>query len=178
MSHPSHGVASDARNASNASSPSTLSELTTSREPNTAASTLTLHIPDVVVITGMSGSGRTQALHVFEDMGYYCIDNLPPRLILSLAQVVGINTGASRHLAVTCDLRSQGLFDELLDALDQLKVASFSVQVLFLDCADDILIRRYSETRRRHPLAHAGEHITHALAREPVSYTHLTLPTN
>lgn len=166
MSHPSHGVASDARNASNASSPSTLSELTTSREPNTAASTLTLHIPDVVVITGMSGSGRTQALHVFEDMGYYCIDNLPPRLILSLAQVVGINTGASRHLAVTCDLRSQGLFDELLDALDQLKVASFSVQVLFLDCADDILIRRYSETRRRHPLAHAGEHITHALARE------------
>ena len=71
MSHPSHEVASDARNARNASSPSTLSESSASREPNTAASTLTLHIPDVVVITGMSGSGRTQALHVFEDMGYY-----------------------------------------------------------------------------------------------------------
>ena len=56
-------------------------------------------IPDVVVITGMSGSGRTQAMHVFEDMGYYCIDNLPPRLILGLAQMVGINSGIGRHLA-------------------------------------------------------------------------------
>ncbi len=70
-------------------------------------------IPDIVVITGMSGSGRTQAMHVFEDMGYYCIDNLPPRLVLDLARVVGINSGVGRHLAVTCDLRSQGLFDEV-----------------------------------------------------------------
>ena len=72
-------------------------------------------IPDIVIITGMSGSGRTQAMHVFEDMGYFCIDNLPPRLIAQLAELVGINTGVGRHLAVTCDLRSQGLFDELLD---------------------------------------------------------------
>ena len=74
-------------------------------------------IPDIVIITGMSGSGRTQAMHVFEDMGYFCIDNLPPRLIAQLAELVGINTGVGRHLAVTCDLRSQGLFDELLDAV-------------------------------------------------------------
>ena len=74
-------------------------------------------IPDIVIITGMSGSGRTQAMHVFEDMGYFCIDNLPPRLIAQLAGLVGINTGVGRHLAVTCDLRSQGLFDELLDAV-------------------------------------------------------------
>ena len=74
-------------------------------------------VPDIVIITGMSGSGRTQAMHVFEDMGYYCIDNLPPRLILDLAMVVGINSGIGRHLAVICDLRSQGLFDEMPDAL-------------------------------------------------------------
>ena len=64
-------------------------------------------VPDIVIITGMSGSGRTQAMHVFEDMGYYCIDNLPPRLVLDLASLVGINTGVGRHLAVTCDLRAQ-----------------------------------------------------------------------
>jgi RNase adapter protein RapZ len=73
-------------------------------------------VPDIVIITGMSGSGRTQALHAFEDMGYYCLDNLPPRLILQLAQLVGINSGVGRHLAVTSDLRSQGLFEELSDA--------------------------------------------------------------
>ena len=83
-------------------------------------------VPDIVVITGMSGSGRTQAMHVFEDMGYYCIDNLPPRLILDIANVVGINSGVGRHLAVTCDLRSQGLFDEMFDALRQLADASGS----------------------------------------------------
>ena len=79
------------------------------------AAELADRVPDVVVITGMSGSGRTQAMHVFEDMGYFCIDNLPPRLILQLAELVGINAGVGRHLAVTCDLRSQGLFDELLE---------------------------------------------------------------
>ncbi|MBF4808029.1 MAG: RNase adaptor protein RapZ, partial [Lancefieldella rimae] len=72
-------------------------------------------VPDIVIITGMSGSGRTQALHVFEDMGYYCIDNLPPTLILQLANVAGINSSIGRHLAVTCDLRSQGLFDDMLE---------------------------------------------------------------
>ena len=77
-------------------------------------------VPDIVIITGMSGSGRTQALHCFEDMGYFCIDNLPPRLVPQLAELVGINSGVGRHLAVTCDLRSQGLFDELTDTIRQL----------------------------------------------------------
>jgi hypothetical protein len=113
-------------------------------------------VPDIVVITGMSGSGRTQAMHVFEDMGYYCIDNLPPRLILDIANVVGINSGVGRHLAVTCDLRSQGLFDEMFDALRQLGEHELTVKLLFLDCSDEVLIRRYKETRRRHPVALAG----------------------
>ena len=78
-------------------------------------------VPDIVIITGLSGSGRTQAMHVFEDMGYFCIDNLPPRLVRELAELVGINAGVGRHLAVTCDLRSQGLFDELLDVIAALE---------------------------------------------------------
>ena len=123
-------------------------------------------VPDVVVITGMSGSGRTQALHVFEDIGYFCIDNLPPRLLLQLAELVGINSGVGRHLAVTCDLRSQGLFDEITDSLEQLRDHEISCQVVFLDTSDKVLIRRYDENRRRHPLAKPGEPLVSAISRE------------
>ena len=128
-------------------------------------------VSDVVVITGMSGSGRTQALHVFEDMGYYCIDNLPPRLLLQLAELVGINSGVGRHLAVTCDLRSQGLFDELADSVTQLRDHEISCSVVFLDTSDEVLMRRYDENRRRHPLAAAGESVSHAIARERAQLT-------
>lgn len=123
-------------------------------------------VPDVVVITGMSGSGRTQALHVFEDMGYFCIDNLPPRLLLQLAELVGINAGVGRHLAVTCDLRSQGLFDEFSDSVKQLREHELTCSVVFLDTDDDVLMRRYDENRRRHPLAGPGESVAGAIARE------------
>lgn len=123
-------------------------------------------VPDVVVITGMSGSGRTQALHVFEDMGYYCIDNLPPRLLLQLSELVGINSGVGRHLAVTCDLRSQGLFDEFAESVTRLREHEISCSVVFLDTSDDVLMRRYDENRRRHPLAAPGESLDRAIARE------------
>ena len=126
-------------------------------------------VPDVVIITGMSGSGRTQAMHVFEDMGYFCIDNLPPRLILQLAEIVGINAGVGRHLAVTSDLRSQGLFDELLDAIQTLREHEMTCKVVFLEASDEVLIRRYSENRRRHPLAKRGESTADAIQRERVA---------
>ena len=135
------------------------------RSPITAAE-LADRVPDVVIITGMSGSGRTQAMHVFEDMGYYCIDNLPPRLILQLAELVGINSGIGRHLAVTSDLRSQGLFDELLDAIETLRQHELSCKILYLEASDEVLIRRYSENRRRHPLAQRGENTADAIQRE------------
>lgn len=130
-------------------------------------------VPDVVIITGMSGSGRTQAMHVFEDMGYFCIDNLPPRLILQLAELVGINAGIGRHLAVTCDLRSQGLFDELQDAISTLGDHEMSSKIVFLDASDEVLIRRYSENRRRHPLAMPGESTADAIQRERVQLSHV-----
>ena len=123
-------------------------------------------VPDIVIITGMSGSGRTQAMHVFEDMGYFCIDNLPPRLIGQLAELVGINAGVGRHLAVTCDLRSQGLFDELVDVVASLEAHEMSVDLVFLEASDEVLMRRYNENRRRHPLAQAGESTADAIARE------------
>lgn len=122
--------------------------------------------PDIVIITGMSGSGRTQAMHVFEDMGYYCIDNLPPSLIMQLAEIIGINTGVGRHLCVTSDLRSQGLFDELLDTIETLRDHEMTCKVLFLEASDEVLIRRYSENRRRHPLAKRGDTMADAIQRE------------
>lgn len=132
------------------------------------SSRLAEHVPDIVIITGMAGSGRTQAMHVFEDMGYFCIDNLPPRLILQLAELVGINAGIGRHLAVTCDLRSQGLFDELQDTIVSLRSHELSCKVVFMDASDEVLIRRYSENRRRHPLAMPGEATADAIQRERV----------
>lgn len=123
-------------------------------------------VPDIVIITGMSGSGRTQAMHVFEDMGYFCIDNLPPSLIMQLAEIIGINTGVGRHLCVTSDLRSQGLFDELLDTIETLRDHEITCKVLFLEASDEVLIRRYSENRRRHPLAKRGDTMADAIQRE------------
>lgn len=134
------------------------------REMRKAAEDAT--VPDVAIITGMSGSGRTQAMHAFEDMGYYCIDNLPPGLILQLAHIVGINSATGRHLAVTCDLRSQGLFEDLFDALKELDDHEISYKIIFLDSSDEVLCRRYDENRRRHPLQISGEGIENAIRRE------------
>ena len=124
------------------------------------------HVPDVVVITGMSGSGRTQALHMLEDMGFYCIDNLPPSLIAQIADLVGINSGVGRHLAVACDLRSKGFAADFAPSLAALPDHELSYQTVFLDTTDEILVRRYDENRRRHPIQRAGESVSSAIARE------------
>ena len=121
---------------------------------------------DVVIITGLAGSGRTQVMHVFEDMGYFCIDNLPTGLILQIANAVGLGSGAGRHLAVTCDLRSQDLFGNLTHTLAELEEHDLSYKVLFLEATDEVLIRRYNENRRRHPIANEGESLSDAIRRE------------
>ena len=137
-----------------------------SERPDTISAEHADRVPDIVIITGMSGSGRTQAMHVFEDMGYFCIDNLPPSLIMQLAEIIGINTGVGRHLCVTSDLRSQGFFDELLDTIETLRDHEMTCKVLFLEASDEVLIRRYSENRRRHPLAKRGDTMADAIQRE------------
>ena len=121
---------------------------------------------NIVIITGMSGAGKTVAIQSFEDMGYFCIDNQPPSLIMQLAEIIGINTGVGRHLCVTSDLRSQGLFDELLDTIETLRDHEMTCKVLFLEASDEVLIRRYSENRRRHPLAKRGDTMADAIQRE------------
>ena len=127
-----------------------------------------LNSPDVIIITGMSGAGRTEAMHTFEDLGYYVIDNLPPSLILAVAQMSGLSSGVGRHLAVVCDLRSQGLFEELDDALSALSAHEFTYGVLFLEASDEVLLSRYALNRRPHPIAREGESTLEAIRRERV----------
>lgn len=110
--------------------------------------------PHVIVLSGLSGAGKTVALRAFEDLGFYCVDNLPTALLPALAAAL---TGGERdpvaRIAVGVDVRSRGDLDRLPDALSQLAEAGAQVQLLFLDSNDEVLLKRYSESRRRHPLA-------------------------
>lgn len=122
--------------------------------------------PDLIVITGMSGAGRTEAMHTFEDIGYFCIDNLPPSLLMNLVSLAGLNTGALRKLAVVCDLRAKEFFPELTRELAKLKEMGLSYKVLFLDSTDEELLNRFKATRRRHPLCEGGMTIISGIRKE------------
>jgi len=105
----------------------------------------------IVLITGMSGSGKSVALHALEDHGFYCVDNLPPELLLSLIKVE--RGHCTKRLAIAMDVRSANSLPLVPQQLLQLKDKGYRVDSLFLDAATDTLIRRFSETRRRHPLS-------------------------
>ncbi|WP_297012426.1 RNase adapter RapZ [uncultured Dialister sp.] len=106
-----------------------------------------------VVITGMSGAGKTNFMQKLEDMGYYCVDNLPPVLIVRFADLCWKSTSNTRHVAVVTDIRGGSFFDALPQALDELKKRGIPHEVVFLEASDEALVRRYMETRRQHPLA-------------------------
>jgi UPF0042 nucleotide-binding protein len=111
---------------------------------------------EVVVVTGLSGSGKSTAIHVLEDLGFYCIDNLPvvlvPRFLeLCISSLAGIN-----RVALGIDIRERQFFADYPRLLDDLRTTGHRVEVLFLDATDDVLVRRFSETRRPHPLGDAG----------------------
>ncbi len=108
---------------------------------------------DLVLITGMSGAGRTEALHTFEDLGYFCIDNLPPALIGRLVELTALPGSRVRRMAVACDVRGGAFFPELESELDELEFVGHPFRVLFLTADDRTLVQRFKETRRRHPLA-------------------------
>ncbi len=122
--------------------------------------------PRLVVITGMAGAGKTQALHTFEDVGYFCIDNLPPSLLINLVSLAGLPGSDSRKLAVVCDLRSQEFFLDLEKQLDRLAELNVSFNLLFLDATDTSLLTRYKETRRRHPLCEGAMTLMEGIQRE------------
>ncbi len=118
-----------------------------------------------VIVTGMSGAGKTGAIHALEDLGYYCVDNLPAPMISSFAE----NCLAAENIeksAVVLDIRSGKWFSEVFNEIQKLKERGFACEVLYMDAQDDILVRRYKETRRRHPLENKKNNILAALHAE------------
>lgn len=111
----------------------------------------------LVIITGMSGAGKTVAIQSFEDLGFFCVDNLPPTLLPKFLELMKESGTKMNKVALVMDLRGREFFDSLFKALDDLAETSWvTPQVLFLDADDSTLVRRYKETRRSHPLAPSG----------------------
>jgi UPF0042 nucleotide-binding protein len=127
--------------------------------PSTAMSGL-----HVVVVTGLSGAGRSTALHVLEDLGYFCVDNLPPALAPQLIGLVHSDPAIER-LGFGVDVRTGTFLEGAGAVLDALAASGHDVEVIFLDCADAVLVRRFSETRRPHALAPGGD-LLKAIGRE------------
>jgi RNase adapter protein RapZ len=111
---------------------------------------------DLVVITGYSGAGKSEAIAAFEDGGYFCIDNLPPRMISALGELFRHEGSGVRRAAVVSDVRGGDYFEELVEVLGQLTEAGLEPTVLFLEADEETLLHRFKETRRRHPLAPNG----------------------
>jgi UPF0042 nucleotide-binding protein len=114
-------------------------------------------IADFVIITGFSGAGKSQAMACFEDAGYFCVDNLPPEMIGQLADLFAHEGSKVEHAAVVCDPRGGEYFDPMLEVLEALESRGTSHRLLFLEASEPVLIDRYKETRRRHPLAAGGQ---------------------
>ena len=122
----------------------------------------------LIIVSGISGSGKTVALHVLEDLGYYCIDNLPAALLKSLLdEIAKTDEKRATRVAVGVDARNRSNdLEALPEVIAELQGADVQTDLLFLQASDDILLKRYSETRRRHPLADKGTELRDAIANE------------
>jgi UPF0042 nucleotide-binding protein len=109
-----------------------------------------------VIITGLSGAGKSEAMKCFEDMGWFCVDNLPPALIPKFAELCTQSLGKVSRVAIVSDIRGGDFFDSLFDALQTMERTGFTQRILYLEASDDTLVRRFKQTRRRHPLAPQG----------------------
>lgn len=107
----------------------------------------------IIIVTGMSGSGKTQACRYLEDLGYFCVDNLPPVFIPKFVKLCKHAMGHFNKMVFVVDTRSREFFDDLVQVLDDMDKANLDYEMLFMDASDDVIIRRYKETRRRHPMA-------------------------
>jgi RNase adapter protein RapZ len=112
---------------------------------------------EFVIVTGLSGAGRTEALHAFEDLGYFCIDNLPPALIPKVAELVATPGSPKNKVALATDIRGGHFFDALWESLRELKAKQVEYRIVFLDADTPTIVKRFKETRRRHPVAKGGE---------------------
>jgi len=113
---------------------------------------------ELTIITGLSGAGKSGAMGAFEDADFFCIDNLPPQLLPSLVDLFGLEGSSVERAALVFDVRGGVWFDELARELDRIaQMPDINLSVLFLEASDDVLLARFRETRRRHPLAEGGE---------------------
>lgn len=106
----------------------------------------------LVVISGLSGSGKSHALKCFEDVGYFCIDNLPPALLPTFVELCHQQGGEIKNVALGIDVRERVFFSDLVGILEQVKALGHSIELLFFEAREEVLIRRFSESRRPHPL--------------------------
>lgn len=110
----------------------------------------------LVIITGLSGAGKSQAVQSLEDLGYYCVDNLPPALVPKFAELCAHSKGKIKKAALVIDLRGREFFASLTEVLKELEQEGYPFEILFLEASNEVLVRRFKETRRRHPLAPGG----------------------
>lgn len=109
-----------------------------------------------IIVTGLSGAGKTQAIWCLEDLGFFCVDNLPPMLIPKFAELCTQSDGKINKIALVVDIRGGGFFDAVYENLENLEAAGIKYEILFLDASDETLVRRFKESRRPHPLSPQG----------------------
>lgn len=109
-----------------------------------------------IIVTGLSGAGKTKTIHYMEDMGYFCIDNLPPKLMPKFAELCYQSEGKIDKIAVVVDIRGGEFFKDLFECLDIMRESGYAYEILYLEASDNTLIKRYKETRRTHPLVKDG----------------------
>jgi UPF0042 nucleotide-binding protein len=111
----------------------------------------------LLIVTGLSGAGKTQAVRCLEDLGFFCVDNLPPKLIPKFAELCAQTTGKIERIALVVDIRGGEFFATVLDVLNDLKDQSLRYEILYLEASNETLVRRFKESRRPHPLSTSGE---------------------
>ena len=119
-----------------------------------------------IIVTGMSGAGKSTVLKFLEDIGFFCVDNLPPSLIPKFVELCESPNSGMDKVALGIDIRGGRLFGELFNFLNEVRSETSKYEILFLDCSDEVLLKRYKETRRSHPLASKGERIIMGIKRE------------
>ena len=121
---------------------------------------------DILIISGLSGAGKSKAASYLEDMGFYIVDNMPAAMILKFAEFCAGGNGRYDRVALVYDVRTANSFTELFDVLDKLRAMEGACRMLFLEAAPEVIIKRYKETRRRHPLADQTDSLAEAVHRE------------
>ena len=121
---------------------------------------------EFLIVSGLSGAGKSTVMSILEDSGYFCVDNLPPVLIPKFAELCLAGTGSYEQVAMVCDIRGGENFEGLFEAMDVLKTMQFQYKVLFVDADDATIIKRYKETRRSHPLMGETGSLSRAVERE------------